>query len=162
MRRRSMTFIIKEVRDLHLHEGHVMREGPQREASELPRPPYNLAILGEGGDHAHLPGMAVAPVAVHLPLADGAHQQALPPPQLLALLDDGVPQPAGLRGAAQAVSVQLAEDPHAHLQRKRLHKVQRGAFGGGCHQGGASFHRVWGRSLCRFILHHKGGGGGGD
>lgn len=67
----------------------------------------------------------MSPVAVDLPLADGSDHQALLPPQLLALLDDLMPQPAGPRRAAQARRVQLAKDPHAHFCRQRLGKVAR-------------------------------------
>lgn len=75
----------------------------------------------------HLPGQTVCPVPVHLPLANGSGQQTLPPPQLVALFDDVVPQLAGARGTAQTLSVQLAEDPHAHLCRQRFGKVVRRA-----------------------------------
>lgn len=80
----------------------------------------------------HLPREAVSPVAVDLPLTDGSDQQTLPPPQLLALFDDVMPQFAGARGAAQALGVQLAEDPHAHFCRQHFGEVvTRGGFQGG-------------------------------
>lgn len=72
-----------------------------------------------------LPGQAVSPVTVHLPLTDGSGQQTLFPPQLLARFDDVVPQPAGLRRATQADRVQLAKDLHAHLCRQHFSKVLR-------------------------------------
>lgn len=81
----------------------------------------------------------MSPVAVDLPLADGSDHQALLPPQLLALLDDLMPQPAGPRRTAQARRVQLAKDPHAHFCRQHLGKVARWGCAFGCRQGGASF-----------------------
>lgn len=81
----------------------------------------------------------MSPVAVHLPLADGPDQQALPPPQLLALLDDAVPQPARPRRAAQARRVQLPENPLAHFRRQHLGKVPRSGGAVRRHRDGASF-----------------------
>lgn len=72
-----------------------------------------------------LPGQAVPSVPVHLPLTDSSDQHTLFPPQLLAVFDDVVPQPAGLRCAAQAYSVQLTKDLHAHLCRQLFSKVLR-------------------------------------
>lgn len=73
----------------------------------------------------HLPGQAVSPVAVDLPLTDGSDQQTLLPPQLLALFDDVVPQLAGARGTAQTLCVQLAEDLNAHFCWQHFDKVVR-------------------------------------
>lgn len=107
-----------------------------------------------GSRRSHLPGQAVPPVAVYLPLAHGSDQQTPAPPQLLALFDDVVPQPAGARGAAQALRVQLAEDPHAHLRRQRFGKVPRRDVAGG-HQGAPTFavDRRCGRGPGRVTLH---------
>lgn len=100
----------------------------------------------------HLPGQAICPVPVHLPLTNSSDQQTLPPPQLLALFDDVAPQLAGAQGAAQTLSVQLAKDPHAHLYRQRFCKVVRRAV----RDGGLSFAKEkhwWG--CCGYVMLHS-------
>ncbi|XP_064270968.1 aprataxin and PNK-like factor isoform X2 [Passer domesticus] len=59
----------------------------------------------------YLPGVAVPSVAVDLPLADGAHGQAVVPPQPLVALDDAVPALARHGRVAQALHIQPAENP---------------------------------------------------
>lgn len=64
---------------------------------------------------------------------------------MLAVFDDVVPQPAGLRRAAQADGIQLTEDLHAHLCWQHLSKVLR--------RGGSEWVETPGR---RVVLHHHG------
>lgn len=92
-----------------------------------------------------LPGQAVPSVPVHLPLTDSSDQQTLFPPQLLAVFDDVIPQPAGLRCAAQADSIQLTKDLHAHLSRQLFRKVLR------C--GGSEWVETQGRRVV-LLCHH--------
>lgn len=71
----------------------------------------------------YLPGIAVPSVAVDLPLADGAHGQAVVPPQPLVALDDAVPALARHGRVTQALHIQPAENPGADLGRKGRHEV---------------------------------------
>ena len=116
--------------------------------------PTALSTALSTAPSTNLPGQPVPPVAVHLPLTDGSDQQTLSPPQLLALLDDVVPQLAGARRAAQTLRVQLAEDPQAHLCWQSCCKVLR--LPGGCQRASSSTEEEHGGRPPGLLLHHRG------
>lgn len=116
---------------------------------------FPLLLCFPADASTHLPGQAVSSVAVDLPLTDGSDGQTLPPPQLLVLFDDVMPQLAGPRGAAQTLCIQLAEDLHAHLWRQRLCKVLRGSVTAGNQGGSSSTEEKHGRGPREVMLHNN-------